>query len=103
MRTALVIGTGLIGTSAALALAGRGVTVHLTDHAPDRARTAVALGAGSDEPPPGRVDLALVAVPPAHTAPTGRANWRGSSRTPDARGSTSRMCGSTTRPAGRRA
>ncbi|GGW89970.1 prephenate dehydrogenase [Streptomyces malachitofuscus] len=69
MRTALVIGTGLIGTSAALALAGRGVTVHLADHDPDRARTAVALGAGSDAPPPGRVDLALVAVPPAHTAP----------------------------------
>ncbi|MFD7688835.1 prephenate dehydrogenase [Streptomyces sp. NPDC059781] len=69
MKTALVIGTGLIGTSAALTLAGRGVTVHLTDHDPHRARTAVALGAGSDQPPPGRVDLALVAVPPAHTAP----------------------------------
>ncbi|MXM66893.1 prephenate dehydrogenase [Streptomyces sp. HUCO-GS316] len=68
MRTALVIGTGLIGTSAALTLAGCGVTVHLADHDPDRVRTAVALGAGSDEPPPGRVDLALVAVPPAHTA-----------------------------------
>ncbi|MFI7349653.1 prephenate dehydrogenase [Streptomyces sp. NPDC049936] len=68
MRSALVIGAGLIGTSAALTLAGRGVTVHLTDHDPDRARTAAALGAGSDEPPPGPVDLALVAVPPAHTA-----------------------------------
>jgi prephenate dehydrogenase len=68
MRNALVIGAGLIGTSAALALAGRGVSVHLADHDPDRARTAAALGAGSDEPPPGRVDLALVAVPPAHTA-----------------------------------
>ncbi|GAA3007254.1 prephenate dehydrogenase [Streptomyces fulvorobeus] len=68
MRSALVIGTGLIGTSAALTLAGRGVSVHLADHDPDRARTAAALGAGSDEPPPGRVDLALVAVPPAHTA-----------------------------------
>ncbi|AVZ74328.1 prephenate dehydrogenase [Streptomyces lunaelactis] len=68
MRTALVIGAGLIGTSAALTLAGRGVTVHLADHDPDRARTAAALGAGSDEPPPGRVDLAIIAVPPAHTA-----------------------------------
>ncbi|MEW1551246.1 prephenate dehydrogenase [Streptomyces tsukubensis] len=68
MRTALVIGAGLIGTSAALALAGRGVTVHLTDHDPDRARTAASLGAGSAGPPPGRVDLAIVAVPPAHTA-----------------------------------
>ncbi|MFD9499957.1 prephenate dehydrogenase [Streptomyces sp. NPDC060035] len=68
MRSALVIGAGLIGTSAALTLAGRGVTVHLTDHDPDRARTAAALGAGSDGPPPGRVDLAIIAVPPAHTA-----------------------------------
>lgn len=70
MRTALVIGTGLIGTSAALTLAGRGVTVHLTDHDPARARTAAALGAGTEEPPAGPVDLAIVAVPPAHTATT---------------------------------
>ncbi|MET7620221.1 prephenate dehydrogenase [Streptomyces sp. NPDC005408] len=68
MRTAVVIGTGLIGTSAAQALAGRGVTVHLMDHDPERARTAAALGAGTDEPPEGRVDLAIVAVPPAHVA-----------------------------------
>ncbi|MFF3327212.1 prephenate dehydrogenase [Streptomyces sp. NPDC002889] len=70
MRTAVVIGTGLIGTSAALALAGRGVAVHLVDHDPARARTAAALGAGTDEPPEGRVDLAVVAVPPAHVATT---------------------------------
>ncbi|TXS51187.1 prephenate dehydrogenase [Streptomyces sp. t39] len=70
MRTALVIGTGLIGTSAALALAGRGVTVHLVDHDAAQARTAAALGAGTDEPPEGRVDLAVVAVPPAHVATT---------------------------------
>ena len=68
MRTALVIGTGLIGTSAALALSQRGVTVHLTDHAPEQARTAAALGAGTDEAPEGPVDLAIVAVPPGHTA-----------------------------------
>lgn len=68
MRTALVIGTGLIGTSAALTLAGRGVAVHLVDHDPARARTAAALGAGTEEPPVGPVDLAIVAVPPAHTA-----------------------------------
>ncbi|MFE0091552.1 prephenate dehydrogenase [Streptomyces sp. NPDC058991] len=70
MRTALVIGTGLIGTSAALALAGRGVAVHLMDHDPARARTAAALGAGTDEPPEGPVDLAVVAVPPAHVPAT---------------------------------
>ncbi|MFI7011022.1 prephenate dehydrogenase [Streptomyces sp. NPDC050145] len=68
MRTALVIGTGLIGTSAALALASRGVAVHLEDHDPDQARTAAALGAGSAEAPEGVVDLCLVAVPPAHVA-----------------------------------
>lgn len=68
MRTALVIGTGLIGTSAALALASRGVVVHLTDHDPEQARTASALGAGTDEPPEGPVDLAIVAAPPAHVA-----------------------------------
>ncbi|MFH8985881.1 prephenate dehydrogenase [Streptomyces varsoviensis] len=70
MRTALVIGTGLIGTSAALVLAGRGVRVHLVDHDPAQARTAAALGAGYDEEPESTVDLAIVAVPPAHTAPT---------------------------------
>ncbi|MFG2468234.1 prephenate dehydrogenase [Streptomyces canus] len=68
MRTALVVGTGLIGTSAALALAGRGVTVHLADHDPEQARTAAALGAGTDEAPEGPVDLAIVAAPPGHVA-----------------------------------
>ncbi|MEV8569042.1 prephenate dehydrogenase [Streptomyces sp. NPDC051322] len=70
MRTALVIGTGLVGTSAALALAGRGITVHLVDHDAAQARTAAALGAGTDEPLEGRADLAVVAVPPAHVART---------------------------------
>ncbi|NEB02127.1 prephenate dehydrogenase [Streptomyces sp. SID13726] len=68
MRTALVIGTGLIGTSAALALSQRGVTVHLADHDPEQARTAAALGAGTDEEPGGPVDLAIVAAPPALVA-----------------------------------
>ncbi|MCF3121597.1 prephenate dehydrogenase [Streptomyces arenae] len=70
MRTALVIGTGLIGTSAALALASRGVTVHLADHDSAQARTAAALGAGTDEAPEHPVDLCVVAVPPAHVAGT---------------------------------
>ncbi|MFD8548294.1 prephenate dehydrogenase [Streptomyces sp. NPDC059649] len=68
MRTALVIGTGLIGTSAALALGARGVQVYLEDHDQAQALTAAALGAGTAEPPPGPVDLAVVAVPPAHVA-----------------------------------
>ena len=70
MRTALVIGTGLIGTSAALTLAGRGIHVHLADHDADAARTAEALGAGTQEEPDGPVDLAIVAVPPAYVART---------------------------------
>ncbi|WP_327298435.1 MULTISPECIES: prephenate dehydrogenase [unclassified Streptomyces] len=70
MRTALVIGTGLVGTSAALALAGRGITVHLVDRDEAQARTAAALGAGTDEPLEGRADLAIIAVPPAHVATT---------------------------------
>jgi len=68
VRTALVIGTGLIGTSAALALVSRGVVVHLADHDPEQARTAAALGAGTDETPEGPVDLAIVAAPPALVA-----------------------------------
>jgi prephenate dehydrogenase len=68
VRTALVIGTGLIGTSAALALVQRGVVVHLADHDEEQARTAAALGAGTDEEPQGPVDLAVVAAPPAHVA-----------------------------------
>ncbi|MBM7172945.1 prephenate dehydrogenase [Streptomyces sp. G44] len=81
MRTALVIGTGLIGTSAALALASRGVTVHLADHDAAQARTAAALGAGTDEPPEGPVDLCVVAVPPAYVAATlAEAMRRGAAR-----------------------
>lgn len=68
MRSALVIGTGLIGTSAALALSARGVQVFLEDHDQAQALTAAALGAGTAETPPEKVDLAIVAVPPAHVA-----------------------------------
>ncbi|MEE4546204.1 prephenate dehydrogenase [Streptomyces sp. V4-01] len=68
MRTALVIGTGLMGTSAALALTARGVDVHLTDHDGSAARTAAALGAGTAGVPDEPVDLVVVAVPPAHVA-----------------------------------
>ncbi|MFI6349253.1 prephenate dehydrogenase [Streptomyces sp. NPDC050560] len=70
MRTALVIGTGLIGTSAALALSAHGAEVHLADHDPQQARTAAQLGAGTLTAPAGPVDLAVVAVPPAHVAAT---------------------------------
>jgi prephenate dehydrogenase len=59
-----------MGTSAALALSGRGVDVYLTDYDESAARTAEALGAGSAGQPPRPVDLVVVAVPPAHVAAT---------------------------------
>ncbi|MGH6656776.1 MAG: prephenate dehydrogenase [Actinocrinis sp.] len=68
MRTAAVVGTGLIGTSVALALTGRGVTVYLADRDESAVRTAASLGAGQNVEPPEQVDLAVIAVPPAHVA-----------------------------------
>ncbi|KOV98092.1 prephenate dehydrogenase [Streptomyces sp. NRRL B-1140] len=51
-----------------MALSQRGVTVHLADPDPEQARTAAALGAGTDEAPDGPVDLVIVAAPPAQVA-----------------------------------
>ncbi|MGW2228519.1 prephenate dehydrogenase [Streptomyces formicae] len=65
MRTMAVIGTGLIGTSVALAVRGRGVTVYLSDRTGAAARTAAALGAGVVATPREPVDLAVIAVPPS--------------------------------------
>ncbi|MGW4033984.1 prephenate dehydrogenase [Streptomyces sp. NPDC004838] len=70
MRTAAVIGTGLIGTSIALALTAKGVTVYLVDREPMAALTAAAVGAGIAEVPNETVDLAVLAVPPADLALT---------------------------------
>src|SRR4051794_31287854 len=66
IRSIAVVGTGLIGTSVALAARRRGVTAFLADRDDAVARAAEALGAGRAEPPPGRVDLAVLAVPPGH-------------------------------------
>ncbi|MEQ4716158.1 prephenate dehydrogenase [Nonomuraea sp. B19D2] len=76
LRTVLVVGTGLIGTSAALALRKRGVRVLLADRDPGAVRLARELGAGEEwqtgegqsEGPAEQVDLAVIAVPPAHVA-----------------------------------
>jgi prephenate dehydrogenase len=65
MRAMAVIGTGLIGTSIALAASRQGTTVFLSDRDPVAARTAAALGAGRAEEPDGPVDLAVLAVPPS--------------------------------------
>jgi len=96
LGSAVVIGTGLIGTSIALALSEQGVRVWLTDHDPAAARLAADIGAGTVLPdplgapepaqatpaagaPPGRgpreqdgpwADLAVLAVPPAAVAPS---------------------------------
>ncbi|MGP3953251.1 prephenate dehydrogenase [Streptomyces sp. 7N604] len=63
-----VIGTGLIGTSVALAASRQGVSVYLSDRNRAAARTAAALGAGRAEDPPEQVDLAVLAVPPSQIA-----------------------------------
>jgi prephenate dehydrogenase len=68
LSSVLVVGTGLIGTSVALALRAHGVTVYLTDRDPQALRQAVDLGAGDPTAPPGQVDLAVVAIAPSATA-----------------------------------
>jgi prephenate dehydrogenase len=72
-QTAVVIGTGLIGTSIALALRAQGTTVWLSDADHAAERLAADLGAGvllpdqGDQPP--AADIAIIAVPPAAVAP----------------------------------
>lgn len=86
-RRVIVIGTGLIGTSVALALRERGADVWLADRDTAAARLAADIGAGTllpgagggllaepDRPwegsAAGPADLALIAVPPAAVART---------------------------------
>jgi prephenate dehydrogenase len=69
----VVIGTGLIGTSVALAMRERGRPVWLADRDPAAARLAAEIGAGTVLPaggvPGGQADLAVLAVPPDAVAP----------------------------------
>jgi len=69
----VVIGTGLIGTSVALAARGLGAAVWLADRDPSAARFAAGLGAGAElpaaGPPGGPADLAVLAMPPEAVAP----------------------------------
>ncbi|GAB2499627.1 prephenate dehydrogenase [Nocardiopsis aegyptia] len=68
VRRVAVVGTGLIGTSIALALRDRGVDVLLSDPDAASVRLACDLGAGSvlDESAQSRpVDIAVIAAPPA--------------------------------------
>ncbi|MEN3537827.1 prephenate dehydrogenase [Microbispora sp. ZYX-F-249] len=64
----VVVGTGLIGTSIALALRQRDVRVFLADRDAGAVRLARELGAGEDWTGERRVDLAVVAVPPQFVA-----------------------------------
>jgi len=86
LRNVVVIGTGMIGTSVALALRDRGAAVWLADADPAAARLAADIGAGAqmpeDGPPGGPADLAVLAMPPeavapalAHAQARGLARW----------------------------
>jgi prephenate dehydrogenase len=68
--TVAVIGTGLIGTSVALALREQGSTVWLADQDPAAARLAADMGAGDPLPAHGTADVAVIAVPPDAVADT---------------------------------
>jgi prephenate dehydrogenase len=72
LASVVVIGTGLIGTSVALALRERDVTVWLADHDAEAVRLAANLGAGAPLPadgvPGGPADVAVLAVPPSAVA-----------------------------------
>ena len=76
----LVVGTGLLGTSIALAARRAGLEVLLSDVSPEHLRTASGLGAGrplgadGDEP-----QLVVVAVPPDHLG-VGRRGGAGARR-----------------------
>jgi len=68
----VVIGTGLIGTSIALALRERGISVWLADADGEAVLLATSLGAGQPLPadgvPGGPADVGVLAVPPAAVA-----------------------------------
>ncbi|MFI6510641.1 prephenate dehydrogenase [Streptosporangium sp. NPDC050855] len=64
LESVLIVGTGLIGTSIALALREHGVTVHLADRDAASLRLARELGAGVEWDEGTRVDVAVIAIPP---------------------------------------
>jgi len=65
-----IIGTGLIGTSVALALREQGSEIWLADQDPAAARLAAHMGAGDPLPSTGTADVAVIAVPPDAVADT---------------------------------
>src|SRR4051812_1027867 len=69
VRTVLVVGTGLVGTSVALALRAANVAVHLVDQDARLAKLASDLGAGDTGVPRNEPQVVIVAVPPSAVAP----------------------------------
>lgn len=69
LSTVLVVGTGLMGTSVALALTRSGVSVFLADRDPTAAARAADLAAGRAELPRDEPDLVVLAVPPVAFGP----------------------------------
>ncbi len=85
MKTAVIVGTGLIGTSVALALRGSGTQVWLSDTDQGAAQLAADLGAGRLLPATGTLpepaDVAVLAMPPVMVAPSlAQAQRRGLAR-----------------------
>jgi prephenate dehydrogenase len=68
LRLVEIVGTGLVGTSIALACRRAGIDVVLTDLAAEHVRTASGLGAGRPKVAADRPGLVVVAVPPDHLA-----------------------------------
>ncbi|MDR3033919.1 MAG: prephenate dehydrogenase [Kitasatospora sp.] len=68
MRTAAIVGAGLIGCSVGLALRRHGVDTYLIDADTDAARTAEKRGAGAVGAPEQPADIAVIAVPRGRVA-----------------------------------
>lgn len=66
----LVVGTGLLGTSVALACRAAGLDVLLDDISPEHLRTASGLGAGRALQGDDRPRMVVVATPPRHLGDT---------------------------------
>jgi prephenate dehydrogenase len=64
LRSVLIVGSGLIGSSIGLALREMGIEVALEDNAPGRLALAVELGAGRPRAVGETFDVAVMAVPP---------------------------------------
>ncbi|MDQ0937547.1 prephenate dehydrogenase [Streptomyces turgidiscabies] len=69
MRSAVIVGAGLIGRSVGLALRRHGVTTYLIDADPEAALDGERCGAGFAARPLQQADIAVIAVPSALVAP----------------------------------